>query len=78
MYNKRRFGGNFGLDIDQILAWRLVSPQIQGIRVDRENWNLEVYIPGNKITFQKGDEGFDQLLELLETKFRYNNAENTP
>jgi len=79
MYTLRRFGENFGIDIEQILAWRLVSPQIQGIRLDKKDWNLlEVYIPGNKITFQKGDEGVDQLLEFLVTRFRYNNYENKP
>jgi len=73
MLNKVRYNDSYGLDLEQVLAWRRVPPQMGILQTDKEEWNLEVYMPGNTIiTFQKSDEGFSHLLEVLYKKFLFN------
>jgi hypothetical protein len=62
MTNKVRYGKNFGLDLDKVIGWKLVPTQVTDIS------NLDVYIPGDKITFIKGEEGFDEIVTVLSEK----------
>lgn len=59
MANKVRYDKNFGLDLDQVIGWKLVSTQLT------DKFNLEVYIPGDKMTFIYDDKSFDVILKLL-------------
>ncbi|MEG4007715.1 hypothetical protein QUA41_17650 [Microcoleus sp. Pol11C1] len=75
MSNKIRYHDYYGLDRDQVLAWRRVFPQkgicdVTGHPVfDKDDWYVEVYIPGNKIIFKNKDEGFYHLINALYKKF---------
>jgi hypothetical protein len=75
MSNKIRCYDYYGLDLDQVLAWRRVFPQkgicdVTGHPVfDKDDWYLEVYIPGNKIIFKNKDVGFYHLINALYKRF---------
>jgi len=63
MSNKLRFNEYYGLDLDLVIGWKRVPSE--DLLLPKDCWNLEVYIPGNKMTFVKNDEGFDYLLKTL-------------
>jgi hypothetical protein len=69
--NKVRYNDIFGLDLEQVIAWRRVPTG------NINEWDLEVYIPGNKIVFKKNDDGFDYLLRTLSTGCGFSKTQHT-
>jgi hypothetical protein len=65
MAKKLRFDESFGLDLNQVIGWKRVPPQRSDYLLPLDDWNLEVYTHANKITFIKGEAGFDYVLKKL-------------
>lgn len=77
MANKLRFNENYGLDLDQVIGWKRVPTLKADALLPKDYWNLEVYIPGDKMTFVKGEEGFDYLLKTLCTGCGFQQVQDT-
>ncbi|HBK97241.1 MAG TPA: hypothetical protein DD001_07845 [Microcoleaceae bacterium UBA10368] len=72
MLGKVRYNDSYGLDLEQVLAWKRVPTQYGELLLSMEEWDLEVYVPGNKIVFKKDDDGFKDLIDRLRVKFMFN------
>jgi hypothetical protein len=70
--NKVQYNDSFGLDLDAVVCWRLVPTYEEKTLLNKEKWNLEIYISGNMIIIQKdilGEENFNNLVKCLIKKF---------
>ena len=72
MPRKLQYDKSFGLDPNQIVAWKRI-PTHQGLTsLPKEDWDLELYTSGNTIIVEKsalGEENFNKLLQLLVDEF---------
>ena len=71
MVRKIRYKDNYGLDFDQVIGWKRLTTGTE------DEGHLEVYIPGNKMTFKSDEEGFDYILKTLSEGCGFQPTEHT-
>ena len=68
MANKVGYNENFGLDLDQVVAWKRIPTRLGPALLEEKDWDLELYFSGNTLHVEKsvlGEEAFNNLLEHL-------------
>lgn len=79
MPNKVRYDENFGLNLDEVVAWKRI-PTHAGPRIlNEEDWDIELYISGNTILVERSslsEEAFNSLLQHLLKEFPCNYPED--
>jgi hypothetical protein len=79
MSNKVQYDEDFGLDLDQVVAWKRIPTHLGPALLDRKDWDLELYISGNTILVGKsslGEEAFNNLLQDLSKEFPPNSSKD--
>ncbi|MEG3941753.1 hypothetical protein QT995_26900 [Microcoleus sp. S36b_A3] len=79
MSNKVQYDEDFGLDLNQVVAWKRIPTYLGPALRDRKDWDLELYLSGNTILVEKsslGEEAFNNLLQDLSNEFPPNSSKD--